>query len=201
MARDIANFITACPACQLADVRKPQAHLQPWQTPDGPFRRVHIDLYGPLVTHGAKKHIMVATDAFSKWVEVVAIEDKAAPTVAAALFLMWVCCFGPPAQVVSDGARSLPTKSLTVFSTCFKRTKRQEANDQVKWFTRDMGNYLRRVADWEAFLPALAFEHKCGRQQINGHDTLLHHLWQTSGDAGRPGETIPPVGQPTSRIV
>ena len=46
-------------------------------------QRVHIDLFGPLkTTSTGKKYILVATDAFSKYAEMAAIDDKTASNVA-----------------------------------------------------------------------------------------------------------------------
>ena len=62
--------------------------------------------------NGFKKHVLVMTDAFSKWVEVMAIENKAAPTIAKALFHRWVCRYGCPVQIVSDGGKELDNQIL-----------------------------------------------------------------------------------------
>ena len=44
-----------------------------------PNQRIHMDLFGPLKTsQSGKKYIMVITDAFTKYVELVAIPDKQA---------------------------------------------------------------------------------------------------------------------------
>jgi hypothetical protein len=73
--------------------------------------RVHMDLFGPLKTSGSgKKYIMCITDAFSKYVELVAIPDKSATTVASALFSRWLCRHGVPLEIVSDGVRNFVTK-------------------------------------------------------------------------------------------
>ena len=52
---------------------------------------MHIDLFGPLKVRSAhgKKYIMVMTDAFSKYTELAAIENKKAETVAKAFFESW----------------------------------------------------------------------------------------------------------------
>jgi hypothetical protein len=50
-------------------------------------KRVHIDFFGPLKTMPTgKKFMMCMTDAFSKYVELVAIPDKSVPTVGSAFF-------------------------------------------------------------------------------------------------------------------
>ena len=45
-----------------------------------------------------KKFILVITDAFTKYVELVAIENKEADTVTEAIFNHWKCRFGIPAE-------------------------------------------------------------------------------------------------------
>jgi hypothetical protein len=59
-----------------------------------------MDPFGPLKTSGSnKKYIMCITDAFSKYVELVAIPDKTATMVASALFSRWLCRHGlPPSE-------------------------------------------------------------------------------------------------------
>ena len=42
------------------------------------------------------------TDAFTKYVELVALENKEADTVAEALFERWFCRYGIPLDVVTD---------------------------------------------------------------------------------------------------
>jgi hypothetical protein len=48
---------------------------------------------------------MCITDAFSKYVELVAIPDKTATTVASALFSRWLCRHSLPLEIVSDGGK------------------------------------------------------------------------------------------------
>jgi hypothetical protein len=68
-----------------------------------PNQRVHADLFGPLKTSGrGKKFILVMTDAFTRYVELVAIENKETETVAQAIFLHWICRFGVPLEIVTD---------------------------------------------------------------------------------------------------
>jgi hypothetical protein len=73
-----------------------------------PNQRVHMDLFAPLKTSGSgKKYIMCITDAFSKYVELVAIPDKSATTVASALFSRWLCRHGLPIEMVSDRGKEI----------------------------------------------------------------------------------------------
>ena len=65
-----------------------------------------MDLFGPLKTsQSGKKYIIVVTDAFTKYMELIAIPDKQAETVATALFTRWLCRHGLPAEIMSDGGK------------------------------------------------------------------------------------------------
>ena len=64
---------------------------------------MHEDLFGPLKTSDkGKKFILCITDAFTKYVELVALPNKEAPTVAEAIFNKWICRFGTPLDLVTD---------------------------------------------------------------------------------------------------
>ena len=87
MTRDIKEHIEQCQEChRTKPVTKPiRAPLKPLERPPSPNHRIHIDLFGPLSTTGSgKKHIMVITDAFTKYVELVALKSKEAGEVALA---------------------------------------------------------------------------------------------------------------------
>jgi hypothetical protein len=45
---------------------------------------------------------LVMTDAFTKYVEAIAIPDKQAETVAMEIFIHQICRFGSPVQIHSD---------------------------------------------------------------------------------------------------
>ena len=63
-----------------------------------------MDLFGPLKTRSASgnKLILVITDAFTKYTELVPLLNKEASTVARAFFERWICRFGVPTVIISD---------------------------------------------------------------------------------------------------
>ena len=88
MDRDIDEFLKKCIKCQQRTKTK-QGHteLQPLPQCSAPNQRIHADLFGPLKTSGSgKKYILCITDAFTKYIELVALPDKEAETVAQAMF-------------------------------------------------------------------------------------------------------------------
>ena len=46
--------------------------------------------------------ILVVTDAFTKYVQLVAIPNKEAATMAKDIFEHWICRFGVPLEIVTD---------------------------------------------------------------------------------------------------
>ena len=104
MDADISAHITSCVKCQARRKTGTMPHpLTPLTQCTAMNQRVHIDLFGPLkTTSTGKKYIFVATDAFSKYAELAAIDDKTAPNVARVLFDRWVCRFGTPLEITSD---------------------------------------------------------------------------------------------------
>ena len=79
------------------------ALLSPLPQCTEPNQRIHADLFGPLRVSGhSKKFILCMTDAFTKYVELVALPNKESETVANAIFEKWICRHGCPLEVVTD---------------------------------------------------------------------------------------------------
>ena len=117
MVKDIDEHIKTCHRCQIR--KKNQALpslLQPLRQTTELYQRIHSDLF-PFRTnshlHRNKKCVLTITDAFIKCVELVAITDKEAGTVAEALFERWFCQYGTPWRLSPTRARSSATASTT----------------------------------------------------------------------------------------
>lgn len=66
MDRDIEEKVRTCVECQTTRPVPAQAPLHPWQWPEQPWARVHIDFAGPFLGH----MFLLLIDAHSKWLEV-----------------------------------------------------------------------------------------------------------------------------------
>ena len=169
LRKDVQDHVQACREC---------ARVKPWSKPArvplkpiplaaSPNHRIHVDLFGPLkVTEGGKKYVCVITDAFSKYVELAAIPDKSAKTVARTIMDNWVCRFSTPKEIVTDGGKEFANELLN--SLCaelqviHKSTTpyHPQTNGAVEVFNRTMKHYLATAiappyTDWELLLPAL----------------------------------------------
>lgn len=92
---NINNFLHRCYRCQELVCWKPiSSPLYPLPTVGDPNGRKHMDLFGPSKVRSANgsKYILEITEAFTKYTELFAINDKKAETVAKAFFESWVCC-------------------------------------------------------------------------------------------------------------
>ncbi len=115
MDKDIVDHIQKCHKCQArrTDHKAPPQLLSPLPQCTEPNQRIHCDLFGPLKISGnAKKFILCMTDAFTKYVELVALPDKEALTVTSAIFNRWICRYGLPLEIVTDQGREFCNKSI-----------------------------------------------------------------------------------------
>ena len=73
-----------------------------------------MDLFGPLRVRSANgsKYILVITDAFTKYTELAALEDKRTDTVAKDFFESWVCRHGVPTSIVSDQGKEFLNETM-----------------------------------------------------------------------------------------
>ena len=112
MDQDIHEHIKNCLNCQLHDKNKKKpALLQSLPTCSAQNQRVHLDLFGTIKSSTNKNnYILCMTDAFSKYAEVVAIPNKKAETVAMEFFEKWICRYGVPSQIHTDGGKKFVNK-------------------------------------------------------------------------------------------
>ncbi len=66
MDKALKEKVKLCDACQRTRKLPPVAPIQPWEWPERPWARLHIDYAGPLLGH----MFLVVVDAHSKWMEV-----------------------------------------------------------------------------------------------------------------------------------
>ncbi len=168
---DVERFIKQCGRCQMSKaVAPPPAPLKSMPIPDVPNERVHLDLFGPLATSDSgNKHILVMTDAFTKYTELAALEDKSATTVARAFLERWIFRFSSPRTVVTDQGKEFCNKILEEVCKLWGIEKKRTSpfhpatNSSAESYNRTMIKYLRAVLDndstleWEKWMPAMQF--------------------------------------------
>ena len=111
---------------------------------------------------------MCITDAFTKYVELVAIDNKEAATVAEAIFEKWFCRYGIPMEIVTDGGKEFCAK---VSEEVIKRMGamhlktapyQMQCNSQAEVANKTIADYLSKYVDqmtldWELYIAPLMF--------------------------------------------
>ena len=172
MDKDIETEVKSCHQCQVrAKDDSNKAPLQPLPLLTEPNQRIHADLFGPLKTsENGKRFILVITDAFTKYVELIAIDNKEAQNVAEHIFNTWICRFGIPCELVTDQGKEFTAgvcqrlwdKLNIIHSTTTAR--HPQCNSQAEVVNKTIAKYLaafvnETTLDWEPYLPPLMFSY------------------------------------------
>ncbi|XP_039519644.1 uncharacterized protein K02A2.6-like [Pimephales promelas] len=107
---DIEGKAKSCPSCQQVRNDPQLAPLHPWDWPETPLQRVHVDFAGPV----EGKMLLIAVDAHSKWPEVVVMHSTTAEKTVVKLGEMF-SHFGYPEQLVSDNGPQFTSQEFAVF--------------------------------------------------------------------------------------
>ena len=89
--------VKTCDACQRSQNLPARIPIQPWEWPERPWSRLHIDYAGPLLGH----MFLVVVDAHSKWLEVKMVKTATTTTTVTALRSIFAT-HGIPELLVSD---------------------------------------------------------------------------------------------------
>ena len=154
-----------CKKCRTCSTRKmaPPSKRAPLQTLQAgyPLQIVAVDILGPLpVTAQGNKYVLVACDCFTRWVEVYAIQNQEAVTVAKTLVDEMFCRFSPPEQLHSDQGRQFEADLLKEVCTLLQIHKTRttayhpHCNGLVERFNRTLLDMLSTVVkdhkmDWD----------------------------------------------------
>nr|KAG5702720.1 hypothetical protein BaRGS_013357 [Batillaria attramentaria] len=204
MGSDIRRYVASCEACQrtLPRGKIPKVPLGRMPLIDEPFRRIAVDLVGPLVLSDRKnRYILCVVDYATRYPEAVALPSIEAERVAEALVEIW-SRVGVPREVLSDRGSQFVSDMMqqthALLSIKGKTTTPYHAqcNGLVERFNGTLKSMLRRLCserprDWDRYLPALLFAYREVPQEslgfspfellygrtVRGPLTLLKELW------------------------
>ena len=103
MKEDIRKRVLTCPVCQKL---RAQAVIptQMYTTMSlAPFDSIFVDFIGPLREDHGFKYILNIIDRFSRYLVLTPCMDTEAKTAVHALYFDWICFFGIPKLITSDG--------------------------------------------------------------------------------------------------
>ncbi|XP_048059455.1 uncharacterized protein K02A2.6-like [Megalobrama amblycephala] len=104
---DIEGKAKSCPSCQQVRNEPQLAPLHPWDWPETPWQRVHVDFAGPV----EGKMLLIVVDAHSKWPEVAVMHSTTAEKTVVKLGEMF-SRFGYPTKVGTSDSDSSDRPSV-----------------------------------------------------------------------------------------
>lgn len=107
---EIEEEARGCPDCQNVRNMPQIAPLHPWDFPEEPWQRIHIDFAGPVESH----MFLVIVDAHSKWPEVAVMNSTSSEKTIEELRSVF-SRFGIPQQLVSDNGPQLVSEEFQFF--------------------------------------------------------------------------------------
>ena len=107
---DIERTTKMCPQCELYKNNPPKAPLHPWDWPDRPWQRLHMDFAGPFLG----KMYLIIVDAHSKWIEVKIMNKINANETEAELRDVF-STFGLPDTIVTDNGPTWTSEKFQNF--------------------------------------------------------------------------------------
>ena len=179
--KDIAEYCRTCPECQKSGKRrsKDKAPFISVPTVDVPFRKVAIDIIGPLPrTKRGNHNALVSCDYATRYPEAVAISSMEASKIADELWLMF-SHVGIPDELLSDQGSNFTSQLMEEVCKTLGIKKMKTtlyhpmANGLVERFNGTLKAMLRKYVasdpdTWDKYLPYLLFAYREVPQESTG---------------------------------
>jgi hypothetical protein len=189
MRLDCKVFVETCATCskQKKATRQARAGLMNYRA-GAPSDRVHLDIFGPLVSSvRGNKYGLVAVDQFSKWVEIWALSEQSAETIAETFFDQWVTRYGVPIQVHTDQGRNFDGNFFKSFCSLLEVVKtrttpyRPSSNGQVERYNRVILQFIRcflegKQKNWDRYVSVLGMALRASVNRSTGFTANMLHL-------------------------
>lgn len=192
---DVQAFCKTCPTCQkTCYVRQSdRAYLQPLPVISTPFRRIAMDIVGPLVKSGhGYQYILVVCDYATRFPEAFPLRTVTAPVVLRCLVQLF-SKVGVPDEIITDQGTNFTSRLLQLFHrqlgiTAIKTTPyHPQADGLVERFNQTLKKMLQKFVadtgrDWDQWLPFLLFAYREVPQASTGFSPFeLLYGWEVQG--------------------
>jgi len=109
MAQDLAKYVKQCSVSQQAKLPTPTPALLTNVPIGEPWQMLAADILEVSVSHCNNRYLLVVMDYFTKWAEVLPLQDKTAASISAAVIKIY-CFFGIPDVLHSDQGRNFESQ-------------------------------------------------------------------------------------------
>jgi transposase InsO family protein len=182
MKEAVYDFITCCETCQKNKKTKRRPRPPMFHLPVGaPMDRISTDLFGPLPeTTDGNKYILLLTDLFTKWTEIIAIPDATAETCANTILNEFISRFGCPISIHSDRGRNYEADLFKELCHLLqiKKTRTSprhpQGNGSVERFNQTLITMIRaylkgKANKWDQNLGCLAAAYRATQHESTGY--------------------------------
>ncbi|XP_025084054.1 uncharacterized protein LOC112558046 [Pomacea canaliculata] len=182
VADDVQRYVRSCDICQRTATR---AHVKPaplGEVPviDEPFKRVAMDLVGPIkpATERGHRYILTVVDYATRFAEATALKNMETETVAEALLEIWAR-IGIPEEVLTDQGRQFVSAVMSEVNRLLSihhlttTPYHPQCNGLVERFNGTLKTALKKLSDerprdWDRYIPALLFAYREAPQSSLG---------------------------------
>ncbi|GFO47139.1 Pol polyprotein [Plakobranchus ocellatus] len=112
--KDIEAMSKSCSGCAMSQPDPPLSPLHPWQWPEKPWQRIHVDFAGPFLN----SMFLVIVDAHTKWAEVIPTTSSTTSATInilretfawSAIYIGGIQCFHQRQSYQAHSQRSIPS--------------------------------------------------------------------------------------------
>ncbi|PIK52582.1 hypothetical protein BSL78_10524 [Apostichopus japonicus] len=185
MMRDIQHYCKQCIACEARREPNPpfRAPLEPMIV-NKPFERVAADITElPLTTNG-NRYVLVVTDYFTKYINMYALPDQTAETVAQCLFDKYFCEHGISEVLHTDQGKQFESKLVHRLCKLMGIVKTRtspyhpQSDGQVERFNRTLKSELSKRLfstgnQWDKMLNHIAFSYNTSVHSSIGYSPFF----------------------------
>ena len=107
---DLEAQVKQCNQCHVNQPSLPAVPMHPWEWPENPWERIHLDYAGPFLG----KMFLVVVDAHSKWMEIEVVSSGTTQATVEHLRTMFAR-FGIPKVIVTDNGSCFTSGEFTEF--------------------------------------------------------------------------------------
>ncbi|XP_042144991.1 uncharacterized protein LOC121835113 [Ixodes scapularis] len=171
---DIKRYVRSCDVCQrtVPKGRVGKAPLGTMPTIDTPFKRVAVDIIGPIrpTASSGNRYILTMVDMATRYPDAVPLRNIGTEQVAEALLEMFAR-YGIPSEVLSDRGSCFTSDLMKEVSKLLSVKRllttpyHPMANGLVERFNGTIKQMMKRMCqerpkDWDRYLPALLFAYR-----------------------------------------